>query len=246
MKGRRLLGMALGSILAFSGFVRAQNEPTKQNEEPHGRYARIGFFRALDGHWSEMEAGYVRHLDWHRRVKDPWEWYGYIVSASTERQAWILYATFGRTSAELGSPVAPAEDWADALTTLFPHAKLLETGIYEFLPALSRGNGVPTPTLSAEYTTVELNRRASKIFEATIAAEKPKLQGETLWYRLIIGGNTARYVRLRPRASLVSILDERADQALPDKVIGLISSMNTEALSLRSDFLVNVTPKTAH
>jgi hypothetical protein len=61
-----------------------------------------------------------------------------------------------------------------------------------------------------------------------------------------VGGNTPRYVRLRPRSSLALILDERADQALPDKVIGLISTIKTEALNLRPDFLVNVTPVVAH
>lgn len=138
--------------------------------------------------------------------------------------------------------MAPAEDWPDALTTLFPHAKLVEDGVYEFLPALSRGDGVPAPALCAEYTTVELNGGTSKVFEAALAGGKSKLQGEALWYRLVVGGSTPRYVRLRPRSSLAPILDGRADQALPDKVIGLISKMKTEALNLRPDFLVNVTP----
>ena len=91
----RWLGMASELVLdfVFSTFVIAQNAPTVQKEKPQGPYARIGFFRALDGHWLEMETGYVRHLDWHRRAKDPWAWYGYAVLPSTERQAWILYAT---------------------------------------------------------------------------------------------------------------------------------------------------------
>ncbi len=63
-------GLVLGYV--FSTFVIAQNAPTMQKEKPQGPYARIGFFRALDGHWLEMETGYVRHLDWHRRAKDPW------------------------------------------------------------------------------------------------------------------------------------------------------------------------------
>ena len=84
------------------------------------------------------------------------------------------------------------------------------------------------------------------VFETALAGEKSKLQDETLWYRLVVGGNTPRYVRLRPRSSLVRILDERANQALPDKVIGLISTIKTEALYLRPDFLVNVTPDAAH
>lgn len=247
MKHRRF-GMATGWFLSFvlSTLVIAQNAPTAPKAKPQGPYARIGFFRALDGHWAEMETGYVRHLEWHRRAKDPWGWYGYAVLPSTEREAWILYATFGHSAAGLNSSVAPAEDWSDALTTLFPHAKLEEDGIYEFLPALSRGDGVPTPTLCAEYTTVEIKRGTSKVFEAALAGEQSKLKGETLWYRLVVGGNTLKYVRLRPRASLAVILDERADQALPDKVLGLIETTKTEALNLRPDFLVNVTPVTSH
>ena len=88
----------------------------------------------------------------------------------------------------------------------------------------------------------ELNYGAGKAFEAALAAEQSKLQGETLWYRLVEGGNAPRYVRLRPRATLASILDEHADQALPDKVNGLISKMTIETLNLRPNMLVNVTP----
>ena len=180
-----------------------------------------------------------------RQVKDPFNWYSYSVSASTERQRCIVYATFGHTAAELSNPVSPAEDWRDASINLLPHVQFVGSGIYEFLPALSRGNGVPTPAPEAEYTTVELNYGAGKAFEAALAGEQDKLQGETLWYRLVEGGNSLRYVRLRPRASLASILDEHADQALPDKVNGLISKMTVEIWNLRPNMLVNVTPEQA-
>ena len=102
---------------------------------------------------------------------------------------------------------------------------------------------MPTPTLQAEYTTVELNQGAGKAFEAALAAEQSKLRGETLWYRLVVGGNTPRYLCLRPRENLAAILDERADQALPDKVNALISQMTVEVLNLRPTMLVNVTPE---
>jgi len=54
-----------------------------------------------------------------------------------------------------------------------------------------------------------------------------------------------RLCRLRPRANLAAILDERADQALSDKVNGLISKMTVETLNLRPNMLVNVTPEPA-
>jgi hypothetical protein len=199
--------------------------------------------RALDGHAAEWEAGYIRHLEWHRQAKDPFGWYSYSVWASSERQRWIIYATFGHTAAELSNPVSPAEDERDNLMNVVPHAQFMGNGIYEFLPTLSRGNGVPTPALRAEYVTVELTQGAGKAFEAALAAEQSRLQGEALWYRLVVGGGTPRYVCLRPRASLAAILDERADKALPDNVNGLISKMTVESLNLRPDMLVNVTPE---
>jgi hypothetical protein len=210
-----------------------------------GPYARIAIMRALDGHSSDWEAGYIRHLEWHRQAKDTFGWYSYSVWASTERQRWIVYATFGHTAAELSNPVSPAEDERDNLLNVLPHAQFLGNGVYEFLPLLSRGNGVPTPAFRAEYTTVELNQGTGKAFEAALAANQSTLHGETLWYRMILGGDTPRYVRLRPRASLAAILDERADQALPDSVNALIAKMTVESLNLRPDMLVNVTPEGA-
>jgi len=129
---------------------------------------------------------------------------------------------------------------------VLPHAQFLGNWIYEFLPALSRGHAVPTPMLRAEYTTVEVNLGADKVFEAALAAEQSKLRGETLWFRLVVGGNTPRYVRLRPRASLAAILDERADRELPETVNRLVSRITIETLNLRPDMLVNVTPAPTH
>jgi len=237
------LGFLIGTASAL--LLIAQAKPTAQAAQPASQYARIATMRALDGHSVEWEAGYIRHLEWHRQAKDTFNWYSYSVWASTERQLSIMYATFGHTAAQLSNPVSPAEDARDSLINVLPHAQFLDNGIYEFLPALSRGSGVPTPTLQAEYTTVELNYGAAKAFEAALAAEQSKLQGETLWYRLLVGGNTPRYVRLRPRASLAVILDERADQALPDKVNSLVSKMTVETLNLRMNMLVNVTPEPA-
>ena len=235
----RRLGL-VGSLI--SALLVAQSGPVAEAQSERGPYARIAIMRAIDGHTVEWEAGYIRHLEWHRQAKDTFGWYSYSVWASTERQRWIIYATFGHTAAELSNPISPAEDERDNLINVLPHAQFLGNGVYEFLPALSRGNGVPTPTLRAEYTTIELTHGADKTFEAALA-EQPRPRGETLWYRMVVGGDTPRYVRLRPRASLAAILDERVDQALPDKVNGLISKMTVEVLVLRPNMLVNVTPE---
>lgn len=109
-----------------------------------------------EGHSVDMEAGYIRHLEWYQEAKDPFAWYSYSVWASTERQRWIIYATFGHTAAELSDPVSPAEDERDSMINILPHVQFAGNAIYEFLPSLSRGTGVPSPTPRAEYMTVEL------------------------------------------------------------------------------------------
>jgi len=239
----RWVGIVGVGILA-GGLLPALLIPqATQSSRTSGPYALIGFFRAIEERYSvELEAGYIHHLEWHRQVKDSFGWYGYSMATSTERQRSIIYATFGHTAAELSNPVSPVEDWRDASITLLPHIQFTGSGIYEFLPGLSRGTGAPTPTPLAEYTTVELNYGAGKAFEAALAGEQSKQQGETLWYRLVVGGNTPRYVRIRPRTDLASILDDRADQALPAQTNSLISKMTVETLNLRLDMLVNVTP----
>jgi hypothetical protein len=240
----RMVGVTVVIGAIFPTLLISQ---TTQGTQSPGPYALIGIMRARDeGHSVDLEAGYVRHLEWHRQIKDPFNWYSYSVSASTERQRWIIYATFGHTAAELSNPVSPAEDWRDASINLLVHVEFTGSAIYEFLPSLSRGNGVPTPTRLAEYTTVELNSGAGVAFEAALAAGQSRLQTETLWYRLVVGGNAPRYVRLRPRASLAAILEERVDGDLPETVYGLISKITIETLNLRPNMLVNVTPEPAH
>lgn len=234
-----LLGAALFPTLLTS--------QTAQKNQAPASYARIAIMRARDeSHTVDFEAGYIRHLEWHRQAKDPLAWYSYSVWASTEKQRSIIYATFGHTAEELSNPVSPAEDERDTNINILQHVQFTGNAVYEFLPSLSRGSGVPTPTLRAEYTTVALNYGVDKAFEEALAVQQPKLQSETLWYRLVVGGNKPTYVRLRPRSSLGGILDERVEQALPDNVRGLVAKMTVETLNLRPNMLVNITPVTDH
>ena len=191
-----------------------------------GPYARIAILRPHDGDTVDFEAGYIRHLEWHRQARDTWTWYGWTIWAG-ERQRWFIYGTFGHTAASLDSPVTPADDERDNISNVTPHAQYLGNAVYEFLPALSRGTGEPQPTARLELTTVELAPGKEKAFEAAISAEQSKLQGETLWYRMVAGGTAPRYVRLRPRPTLSAILDLRSE--LPD----LIAKTTVEILSLR-------------
>jgi hypothetical protein len=83
---------------------------------------------------------------------------------------------------------------------------------------------------------------AAKAFEAAMSAEQSRLQGETLWYRMVAGGPAPRYVRLRPRGSLSAILDGRSEQALPEKVNDSIAKTTVEILNLRPTMSYGLSP----
>ena len=222
------------STLLVAGALYAQ-------QVERGPYARIAVLRPHDGDTVDFEAGYIRHLEWHRQARDTWVWYGWTIWAG-ERQRWLVYATFGHSAASLDNPVSPAEDERDNIANVTPHAQYLGNALYEFLPGLSRGTGEPTPTARLELTTVELQPGGAKAFEAALGANASKLQGETLWYRMVSGGIAPRYVRLRPRPNLSAILEESSQGTLPDELHDLVARVTVEILNLRPTLSYGLSP----
>src|SRR6266851_3861125 len=122
-----IVGVVLSTILV----AQTGRGPDAQSER--GPYARIAILRPNDGDAVDFEAGYIRHLEWHRQAKDTWVWYGWTIWAG-ERQRWFVYATFGHSAASLDSPVAPAEDERDNISNVTAHAQYLGNALYEYLP----------------------------------------------------------------------------------------------------------------
>jgi hypothetical protein len=54
-----------------------------------GPYARIAVLKPHDGQTIEFEAGYLRHLEWHRQARDPWVWYGWTIWGG-DRYRWFV------------------------------------------------------------------------------------------------------------------------------------------------------------
>ena len=204
-------------------------------------YARIAVLQPHDGDTVDFEAGYIRHLDWHRQAQDPWTWFGWTVWAG-ERQRWFVYATFGHAVTDFDKSVAPADDERDNIANVTPHARFAGNAIFEYLPALSKGDGQPQPTTRLEFTTIDLVPGTGKAFEDTIAAEQGGLEGETLWYRMIAGGPSFRYLRLRPRPTLAALLGDARGQALPAKTASLVAKSTVEILSFRPTMSYGLTP----
>ena len=230
----------IGTVLP--ALILAQDGRGGEAQTGRGPYARIAILRPHDGQAVDFEAGYIRHLEWHRQAKDTWVWYGWSVTFS-ERQRWFVYASFGHSAASLDSPVSPADDERDNVLNVLPHADFMGNALYEYLPGLSRGTGEPQPVARLEFTTVDLVPGASKAFEAALGAGQSTLQSETLWYRMVAGGAPPRYVQLRPRPSMSAILEGSSGQALlPDGVSQLIAKTTVEILTLRPTMSLGLAP----
>jgi hypothetical protein len=206
-----------------------------------GPFARISFLRPHDGATTEWEAGYIRHLGWHRQANDRFNWYGYS-EWSGAHMRWFLYATFGHSADSLSNPVDPAGDERDTVVNIIPHVEFMDGGLFEYLPSASRGeeNGVPTPLARLELTTVDLKPGSERAFEAAIAATRPSLRTETLWYRAISASVTPRYVRLRPKASIGEIIGDRGELSLPVTAAKLVEAEKVEILTFRPAMSYNV------
>jgi hypothetical protein len=145
-----------------------------------GPYARIAVLRPHDGDTVDFEAGYSRHLEFHRQAKDAWTWYGWTVWAG-ERQRWFVYATFGHSAASLDRPVSPADDERDNVANVTPHAEFAGNALYEYLPDVSRGTGEPQPRRGSS-SRPWTSRPGGAGLQAALRSQQSKLKDETLWY----------------------------------------------------------------
>src|SRR4029453_10186830 len=97
--------------LAIFGTLLLPGAVSNAAAEP-GPYARIAVLRPHDGDTIDFEAGYIRHLDLHKRGGDTWTWFGWTVTFG-DPQRWFVYATFGHAASDFDTPVPPAEDERD-------------------------------------------------------------------------------------------------------------------------------------
>jgi hypothetical protein len=225
--------LLIAALLFCPGPLVAQPAP--------GPYARIAVLRPHEGQTVDFEAGYIRHLGWHQQAGDPWTWYGWTIWAG-DRQRWFVYATFGHSAADFDHAVAPADDERDNLLNVVPHAEFAGNALYEYLPGLSRGTGVPSPAARVELTTVEMAPGTAAAFEAALRSAQPGLTEETLWYRMVAGGGGPRYVRLRPMPSLAAVLEARDQQRLPEGAGKLVLESSIEILTWRPTMSLGLSP----
>ncbi len=166
-----------------------------------GTLARIVLIQPKPGQAADFEAGYQRHLEWHRQNEDPWRWYGWSFVLG-HRLGLFMDGSFGHTAAGLDAAIKPAEDGADNAKNVTPHADFVSHGVYERLDAISRGAPLPDPSAMLVLDTFEVAPGQESAFEKALV-QSATSAGIDRWtcYKLRIGGPRSEYLVMRNATS---------------------------------------------
>jgi len=166
-----------------------------------GELARMVVIRPKPGLEAEFEAGYRRHLEWHRSAGDPWTWYGWRFVLG-ERLDLFMDGSFGHSAEELDRAIRPADDGADNATNVVPYADFLAHGVWERLPEASRGAPLPDPSPFLALDTFDVVPGEEAAFEAALTGAALAARDERFsWFRLRRGGERPRYALMRAASS---------------------------------------------
>lgn len=200
--------------------------------------ARIVVIKPKEGMQKQFEEGYKRHLEWHRRNKDTWTWYGWQIIAG-DRLGYFMDGTFGHRWEDFDAPVSPAEDAADNAANVTPYADFLSLGHYALRPDISRGSlledRMPSPFLELLSYHIRPGREAE--FEALVrksngARARISPSARYTWYQLINGGEQSTYILLLPLNKLSEL------QFSQKLVAGFLGESNTSKNARRADSVV--------
>lgn len=137
----------LTSLIAAAGSAQNKEKTTA---------ARIVVWQPKPGKDTEMEEGYKRHLGWHQKNADTWNWYGWNI-ISGDRDGFFVDGTFFHPWSDLDNPVSPAADGADNAQNVYPYGDFRSVASYETTPALTHmdGSGLQSPLMTFYYFDVQ-------------------------------------------------------------------------------------------
>lgn len=214
--------------LLFLGFVAAPLAAQEPITEP-GPYARIVTIAPKPGQAEAFDAGYERHIEWHRASRDPWTWYGWSFVLGS-RLGQFMDGSFGHSAADFDRPVNPAGDRADNVANVLPYGDFVSHGVYRRLENASRGATLPDTSAYLVLSTYRVEPGQEAAFEKAIAEQHGS---RATWYRLVVGGAGPTYLRMQGAAGWEEAVNamEHAPLALPP---GVVEVVTTELLRYRA------------
>jgi hypothetical protein len=187
-------------------------------------FARITVITPRDTMSGSFEAGYRRHLQWHRAHGDPWTWHGWTV-VSGERLGAFVDGTFGHPGEDFDHAVASAEDASDNQGNVAPFATFAGSAFYRMRPDLGAAAPEDLAAPFATLVTVRARPGQRQAAEAALSASR----GGAIAFELVRGGRASTYLLVLPAKTLGATLDA----AVPDSAA--FESVTVETLRYRTD-----------
>jgi hypothetical protein len=222
-------------------------------QDAGGNVVAIHCVDSLPGGTSRLEAGFKKHMDWHRQQKDTWTWASWMVMTGPNSDR-LCTGSFGHKWEDFDKPGVPPEaDHADATLNIAPFAKSHQATFWSMLPEVSRpAPGGPAPMSSVIFYRVHFGM--DEDFRSTIgefhkAIEKTQMPWRYSWYALASGGEGGTYALVLPRANFAAfnptgkpfneMLGEAYGKMGADALMarwrGLVKSTESELLQARPD-----------
>ena len=235
----RSLAMFLGLLLAPAAIAASTATPTTRDS---GDAAHLFGYRAKPGMRARFDAGYRRHLEWHRAHRDPLVWYGWYV-VDGPRAGMFVDGSFGAPFAAFDRRVDPAGDAADGAVNVTAYAEPAMRASYRLRRELS--SGVPLerwqPPASMQVFRYRLRPGTQARFEQALAVARERLRATTgapmyTWYEKIVGGALPEFM----------LMVVREDWASYDRAPGGVEALlrDSDALAAYADAVEGVEAET--
>jgi hypothetical protein len=177
-----------------------------------------------------FEAGYTRHLEWHKANRDTWNWYGWFI-VSGPRYGMFVDATFNHRWTDFDNAVNPAGDRADNELNVEPYADFNMLQRYLYLPEYS-----DTVNLQSKF----LRMITVRVTDLDVAIKRIRKSKGAAMYQLIDGGESSLVLLIGCDSFGQFKENERLTQFLQGPGV---KSVTSETLVFRSDLSLIYKPK---
>lgn len=170
-----------------------------------GDAAHLFGYRAPPGMQARFDAGYRRHLEWHRARRDPLVWYGWYVGDGP-RAGMFVDGSFGAPFAAFDHRVDPEGDAADGAANVTAHAQPVMRASYRLRREFSTGFPLEQwrPTRSVQVLHFRIRPGRTAEFERALAAVRARLGADPgaavhTWYEKVVGGAVPEFMLMVAR-----------------------------------------------
>jgi len=162
--------------------------------------ARIVMWQPKPEKHENFEAGYKRHLEWHRAHKDPWTWLGWTIVSGDRADVFVDASAFHAWS-DFDSPVSPKEDAADNATNVDPYADVRSIVTYEAVPEATRITAEQLRSPLLDFVYFDIAPRSESAFEQ-VAARSLTAFGKDPYVLFRPANGSNEYLLLFPAAKM--------------------------------------------